>query len=90
MAWRLRFALTRGRRIFHGHSRAGLLVGLWLRLFGGERVVVSVHCHGRQKWFYRWAALVLGERMVWLTPAMKAHYDVGARTWAGRERRTDL
>ncbi len=86
VAWGLRKMLTRRRRIFHGHSRAGLLVGLWLRLLGSGRVVVSIHCHGRRKWFYRWAALVLGERLVWLTPAMKAHYDVGARTWAGCQR----
>ena len=37
-------------RVFHGHSRAGLLVGLWLRLLGERRVVVSVHCYGRQRW----------------------------------------
>jgi glycosyltransferase involved in cell wall biosynthesis len=26
---------------------------------------------------------VLGERIVWLTPAMKVYYDVGGRTWLG-------
>lgn len=86
VAWRLRRALGRGRRIFHGHSRAGLLVGLWLKLLGADRVVVSVHCHGRQRWFYRWAALVLGGRLVWLTPAMKRHYDVGGGNWRGCQR----
>jgi glycosyltransferase involved in cell wall biosynthesis len=86
VAWKLRGALARRRRVFHGHSRAGLLVGLWLRLLGSERVVVSVHCHGKRKWFYRWAALVLGGRLVWLTPAMKAHYDAGGKNWRGCQR----
>lgn len=50
-------------RIFHGHSRAGLAVAVWLAAMGERRVVVSVHCYGRRKWFYRWAARQLGERM---------------------------
>jgi glycosyltransferase involved in cell wall biosynthesis len=66
------------RRIFHGHSRAGLLVGLWLRLMGEQRVVVSVHCYGRQRWFYRLAKNFLGPRLQWLTPAMKRYYYGGA------------
>lgn len=63
-------------RIFHGHSRAGLLVALWLRRWGEERVVASVHCYGRRRWFYRWAARALGGRLFWLSPAMKRHYAV--------------
>ncbi|MDI1247858.1 MAG: glycosyltransferase [Lacunisphaera sp.] len=70
-------------RVFHGHSRAGLLVGLWLHWFGERRVVVSVHCYGRQRWFYRWAARQLASRLYWLTPAMKRHYGCADRTWAG-------
>lgn len=72
------------QRIYHGHSRAGLLVGLWLHRRGVRRLVVSVHCYGRQKWFYRWAARQLGERLFWLSPAMKRHYGVTA----GHERGT--
>jgi glycosyltransferase involved in cell wall biosynthesis len=83
IAWRLRPAMARRRRVFHGHSRAGLLVGLWLWLLGCDRVVVTVHCYGRQRWFYRWAALLLGERLVWLTPAMKRYYDVASGSWQG-------
>jgi glycosyltransferase involved in cell wall biosynthesis len=70
-------------RIFHGHSRAGLLVVLWLHRGGERRVVVSVHCYGRQRWFYRWAARILGNRLFWLSPAMKAYYGIGDGTWAG-------
>jgi glycosyltransferase involved in cell wall biosynthesis len=90
-AWRTRAvaravrAWLRGdpRRIFHGHSRAGLLVALWLARAGERRVIVSVHCYGKQKWFYRWAARRLGARLFWLTPAMKQYYRVAdAGTWA--------
>jgi glycosyltransferase involved in cell wall biosynthesis len=70
-------------RVFHAHSRAGLVVALWLARSGERRVVASVHCYGRRRWFYRWAARQLGERMVWLTPAMKAYYGVGLPNWDG-------
>lgn len=69
-------------RVFHGHSRAGLLVGLWLCWRGERRVVVSVHCYGRQRWFYRWASRRLGGRLYWLSPAMKDYYGPGGATWA--------
>lgn len=69
-------------RVFHGHSRAGMLVGLWLHRWGERRVVVSVHCYGRQRWFYRWTARRLGGRVFWLSPAMKGHYGINdAETW---------
>lgn len=70
-------------RVFHGHSRAGLLVALWLHRWGERRVVVSVHCYGRARWFYRWAHRVFGERLLWYTPAMKRHYGLDDRTWDG-------
>jgi glycosyltransferase involved in cell wall biosynthesis len=38
--------------------------------------VVSVHCYGRQRWFYRHAAWQLGNRLFWLSPAMKRYYGV--------------
>jgi glycosyltransferase involved in cell wall biosynthesis len=71
-------------RVFHGHSRAGLAVALWLARAGERRMVVSVHCYGRQRWFYRWAARRLGDRLYWLSPAMKEYYGVPTRTepWA--------
>jgi glycosyltransferase involved in cell wall biosynthesis len=70
-------------RVFHGHSRAGLAVALWLARVGERRVVASVHCYGKQKWFYRWAAHRLGHRLFWLTPAMKQYYRVAdGLTWA--------
>lgn len=68
-------------RLYHGHSRAGLLVGLWLNHWGERRVVVSVHCYGRQRWFYRWAARQLGSQLFWLSPAMKKHYREGDDSW---------
>lgn len=83
-AWQVRRWLRRApHRIFHGHSRAGLLVGLWLRLLGERRVVVSVHCYGRQRWFYRLAHTWMGGRLFWLSPAMKRHYGLADETWAG-------
>ncbi len=82
VAWRVRRWLRRGGgRTFHGHSRAGLLVTLWLRLLGERRVVASVHCYGRQRWFYRSAARLLGERLLWLSPAMRAYYGASGEGW---------
>lgn len=69
------------RRVFHGHSRAGLLVACWLRASRELQAVASVHCFGRQMWFYRIAAQVLGDRLYWLGPAMKRHYGLADRTW---------
>lgn len=68
-------------RVFHGHSRAGLLVALWLAWMGERRCVVSVHCYGRQRWFYRRAAQMLGERLFWLSPAMSEYYGVPTDSW---------
>ena len=64
------------RRVFHAHSRAGLAVALWLQRMGEKRVVASVHCYGKQRWFYRSAARQLGDRLFWLSPAMKRHYRI--------------
>jgi glycosyltransferase involved in cell wall biosynthesis len=69
-------------RVFHGHSRAGLLVALWLNRWGERRVIVSVHCYGRQRWFYRWAIRLLGDRLFWLTPAMRSYYGASGRDGA--------
>ncbi len=71
------------QRVFHGHSRAGLLVALWLHWWGERRVVVSVHCYGRQKWFYRLVHEAFGSRLLWYSPAMKRHYGVEDSSWAG-------
>lgn len=68
-------------RVYHGHSRAGLLVAIWLHWHGEKRVVVSVHCYGRQRWFYRWAARLFRDRLFWLTPAMRRHYGLGGAGW---------
>jgi glycosyltransferase involved in cell wall biosynthesis len=74
-------------RVFHGHSRVGLLVALRLFGCGERRVVATVHCYGRRRWFYRWSARRLGSgsRLFWLTPAMKRYYGLdgqGSGTWA--------
>lgn len=82
VARRVRAWLAAGpRRIFHGHSRAGMLVAFWLHAWGERRVAVTVHCYGRQRWFYRRMAQRLGRRLFWLSPAMKAYYGVGDSTW---------
>jgi len=69
-------------RIFHAHSRAGLLVALHLATAGEPRVVASVLCYGRQRWFYRHARRRLGRRLFWLSPAMKRHYEIDGEGWA--------
>jgi len=68
-------------RIFHGCSRAGLLVALWLARWGERRVCATVHCYGRQRWFYRHAARVLGPRLKFLSPAMAAYYGLPSQNW---------
>lgn len=68
-------------RIFHGHSRAGLLVAWWLVRRGETRAVASVHCYGRQRGFYRWASRALGARLYWLTPTMRRYYGLPGRSW---------
>jgi glycosyltransferase involved in cell wall biosynthesis len=84
VALRVRRWLRRGgERTYHGHSRSGLLVALWLALLGERRVVATVHVFGRQRWFYRLAASVLGQRLFWLGPAMKHYYGVQPATWQG-------
>jgi glycosyltransferase involved in cell wall biosynthesis len=70
------------RRVFHGHSRAGLLVALWLRRAGEQRVLATVHCYGRQRWFYRWAAGRLRARLCWLSPEMKRYYEGELGAWS--------
>jgi glycosyltransferase involved in cell wall biosynthesis len=83
VAWCVRRWLRRGRhRTFHGHSRAGLLVALWLRLFGEQRVVATVHVFGRHRWLYRRAAQWLKGHLYWLGPAMVAYYRVGQPDWS--------
>ena len=82
VAWQVRRWLRRGaHRVFHGHSRAGLLVALWLWLSGERRCVVTVHVYGSNIWFYRLARHCLGRRLVWLTPAMKRHYRQAEDGW---------
>ena len=70
-------------RVFHGHSRAGLLVALWLRRMGERRVAATVHCYGRRRWFYRWAARQLRGEIFWLSPAMKRYYGLPDQEWEG-------
>lgn len=82
VGWRVRRWLRRApHRIFHGHTRAGLLVALWLRALGERRVAVTVHVFGRQRWFYRLARRALGSRIVWLSPAMKRYYGLPDAGW---------
>lgn len=70
------------RRIFHGHSRAGLIVALWLDRLGCRRALATVHVLGRHRWLYRLAARQLGGRLRWLSPAMKEYYGLSPDGWA--------
>lgn len=69
------------RRIFHGCSRAGLLVALWLARWGERRVVATVHTYGRHRWFYRHAARQLGPRLFFLSPEMARYYGLPPKNW---------
>ncbi len=69
-------------RRFHAHSRAGLAVAWWLRKDVRSQTVVSVHCFGRQRWFYRASARHFGTRLFWLNPAMRAYYKIAGQDWA--------
>jgi glycosyltransferase involved in cell wall biosynthesis len=64
------------RRVFHGHSRAGLAVALQLPAMGERRVMATVHCYGRHTWYYRRAARILRDRLYWLSPAMMRYYKI--------------
>jgi glycosyltransferase involved in cell wall biosynthesis len=89
-AWRARavarvareWLATDRTRVFHAHSRAGLLVAWWLARGGQRRVVASVHSYGRQRWFYRAAARALEGGLYWLSPAMKRHYGIRGDDWS--------
>jgi glycosyltransferase involved in cell wall biosynthesis len=70
------------RRIVHLHSRAGMLVGWWLERMRERRAVVSVHCYGKHRWFYRYVAQRLRGRVYWLTPSMRAYYGFSGPGWA--------
>jgi len=66
-------------RRLHLHSRAALAAAWWLRPDAMERAVISVHCLGKQKWFYRASARRFGRRLFWLHPAMRSFYGIAAR-----------
>ncbi len=57
------------------------MIALWLVFLGEGRVVVSVHCYGRHRWFYRLAARLLHGRMYWLSPAMRRYYGLEGEGW---------
>ncbi len=79
---RVHFLLQRHPHlIFHGHSRAGMLIAKWLGLLGHTRCVVTVHANGRHRWFYRWMALLLGSRLTFLCPSMKRYYGLPDVSW---------
>jgi len=63
-------------RRLHLHSRAGLAVGWWLNARALQRTVISVHCLGKQRWFYRASARRFGQSIFWLHPAMRAYYGL--------------
>lgn len=73
----------RPNRIFHGHSRAALAVGLVLARRGERRAIVSVHCYGSKRWFYRWCAGRLGGSLFWLSPSMRTYYGCAGTSWEG-------
>jgi glycosyltransferase involved in cell wall biosynthesis len=63
-------------RRLHLHSRAALAAGWWLRPEAVERAAISVHCLGKQKWFYRASARRFGQKLFWLHPAMRDYYGL--------------
>lgn len=67
--------------IFHAHSRVGLLAAALLAAQGERRVVGTVHVLGRQRWFFRLLARVLGPRLFWLSPHMPEYYGLGRKGW---------
>lgn len=71
-------------RIFHAHTGAGVVAACWLRRWGQSRVVASVHAYEKPKWLFRWAGRQLGDRIFWLSPAMKRYFGVKApdEAWA--------
>ncbi|GHC04341.1 glycosyltransferase family 4 protein [Cerasicoccus arenae] len=69
------------RRIFHGHSRGGVLIGIVLALLGYKNVVVTIHINGSQRWFYQLGHRILKDRMIFLCPAMKRYYGLSADNW---------
>ncbi|AWI08443.1 glycosyltransferase family 4 protein [Ereboglobus luteus] len=71
------------RRVFHGCSRTGLLVALWLAHWGERRVAATVHHYGRHRWFYRRAARTLtpGKRLFFLSPEMSRYYGLPPQSW---------
>lgn len=71
-------------RRLHLHSRAGLAAAWWLSAAAQERTVISVHCLGKQRWFYRCSARRFGQKLFWLHPAMRAYYGLdteGSAKW---------
>jgi glycosyltransferase involved in cell wall biosynthesis len=58
-----------------------MLAALWLARWGEGRVMASVHCYGRQRWFYRRAARWLDGRLRMLSPAMMRYYGIAPAGW---------
>lgn len=69
------------KRIYHGHSRAGLIVACWLRIFGERRVVATVHVLGRSKGMYVLAERLLRGRLYWLCPSVREYYAIEGEGW---------
>lgn len=61
---------------FHGHSRLGFFIVMWLRLFGQHRMLASVHCYASHRWLYRWAWFLLRERLIFLSLDMCHYYGL--------------
>jgi len=79
--WLRRKLARRPDLIFHGHSRGGVLIGISLVLLGYRNVVVTIHHNDSRRYFFRLAHRVLGQRMIFLCPAMKRHYGLVGDNW---------
>lgn len=66
----------REHRWFHGHSRVGMMVAFWLTLFGFPRALAMVHCYGHHPLLYQVVGMLLGPRLVLLSPQMKRYYGL--------------
>lgn len=64
---------------FHGHTRLGLFIVLWLKFLGQQRMLASVHCYGNNRMFYRWAKALLGPRLMFLSKDMCRYYGLSEK-----------
>lgn len=76
-----RLLLRHPHILFHGHTRAGMIIALLLDLLGHRRVLVSIHANARLRLPVRVAHYRLKDRLFFLCPSMKRHYGLPDTGW---------